>query len=143
PNQNIMAPEVALALHSAATPAGYRDEFFQYILPKLSFPISTTTSATQNYQLPQEFEHHILRLLFNETFAGTTGSVGCRVRESGGYALTSDYVQTFLFNMARYACHWPIERGSQLNFDFSIFDGTPGGTITEQVIIEGIRRKKL
>jgi hypothetical protein len=140
PNQNIMAPEVALSLHSAQTPAGYIDEPFQYQLPQTSFELNTVTSATQAYTLPAQFEHHILRLMFNETGTGP-GQIAVRVRESGGYAFDSDYIETFYFSGGRYACDWSIKRGSQLYFDFSLLDGFAGQVVTEQVIIEGIRRR--
>lgn len=141
PDQNIMAPEIALSLHSPETPAGFVDELFQYQAPLLSFPVSTSTSATQAVQLPAQFEHQILRFLFNETNTAN-GKMAVRIRESGGYAFTNDYVETFYFNMARYPCSWPVKKGSQIFFDFSVLDGVAGQTVTEQVIIEGIRRRR-
>lgn len=144
PDFNIMAPEIALSLHSASTPTGFRDEFFQYKAPLLTFPITTVSSLTQEYTLPAAYEHHILRFGFLETFVSTPGAtMAVRIRESGGYVFTSDYVQTQLFNEGRFGCDWPVKAGSTLDFDFSVLDGTGGGTATEQVIIEGIRRKKL
>lgn len=147
PNQNLMAPEVAMMLHSSATPAGYIDELFQYQLPQLNFSsaagVNFSVNATQAFSLPSAYEHHILRLLFQETVSGGTGVFAARVRESKGYSFTNDYVETFLFNGGRYACDWKVQEGTQLYFDFSILDPTVNTTFTEQVVIEGIRRRKL
>jgi hypothetical protein len=148
PNQNIMAPEVALMLKSSATPDGYVDEIFSYQLPLLNLPqvtgIATSNSVTQAFNLPAEWEHHILRFLFTETQTNGTATFGVRIRESKGYSFTNDYIQTYLFNQARYLCDWRIAKGSQLYFDFTLLDPSSAmATFTEQVVIEGIRRRKL
>jgi hypothetical protein len=151
PNQNILAPEIALSLKTENTPAGRVDTGFTYTDPgtvnpgfviqsqgRLSQSRNVLISGTSNFCVRR------LRFTLTPSDPALSGTLLVRVRDASGYSLTNDYIEISQFSNSPYACDWILCGGTNLIFDYSVVDVAGSASdryFNVQCFIEGVRRK--
>jgi len=150
PNQNILAPEIALSMRSDSAPNGKTDTGFTYcdpfpVTPGFTIPSIGSLSASRQVLISGIGNFCVRRLIFVLTpSAGLSGTLQVRVREASGYSLCSDPITVGQFSNAPYACDWVLCGGTYLIFDYSIVDvvgASSTNTFQVQCFIEGVRRR--
>lgn len=150
PNQNILAPEIALSMKTDNTPAGKTDTGYTYcdpfpVNPGFTIPSTGRLSASRNVLISGIGNFCVRRLLFKLTAdEGLTGTLQVRVRDAAGYSLTNDYIDVNQFSNSPYACDWILCGGTNLIFDYSLVDvvgGASNKSFTVQCFIDGVRRR--
>src|ERR1035437_9483561 len=146
-NENILAP-CWMTGAEPEVPAGYTsNDFFTYSSEIVTFTIGGVSNAQLLIPIDEGYDFFCRRILTDIQFAGEvsppTGIVLGRLRTGTGYSFNDDFI-----DLARYLCgaQWPKDwkiRGRDSVFvDLQTADVVGTGTITYQVHLEGVRRRK-
>lgn len=146
-NENILAPSWMTGAQPEV-PAGYTsNDYFVYSSEVVTFTIGTLEQAQLIIPIDEGYDFFCRRILTDIQFAGErvppTGIVLGRLRTGTGYSFNDDFI-----DLARYLCgsQWPKDwkiRGRDSVFaDLQVADTTGAGTITYQLHLEGVRRRK-
>ena len=144
-NENILAPSW-MAGRGPSTPVGSTDDYFVYSMEnpavvQLAGPLSTTA----NIPIDRGIEFICRRLLFDiePGAAVTAGSFLVRLRTGDGYALMDDYIDAARYlGGAPYPVDWRIRGGDSVTVDLALVDSAGAGSISIQVHLEGMKRKR-
>jgi hypothetical protein len=149
PNQNIMAAEWMLGTCELETPAGYEDQYFTFVSPVVTVPLTAgaaTPQVSQQWPRPggtRDFVWRETRFLFTATGeqAPPTGTPIIKITLPDGFSLTDNFVQC-----AEIAGPLPrdvvIPAGRSVLVDVSVVDGAGTGSITVQAYLKGARRRR-
>lgn len=146
-NENILAP-CWMTGAQPEVPDGYTsNDFFTYSSEVITFTIGTLENGQLIIPIDEGYDFFCRRILTDILFAGEaeppTAIVLGRLRTGTGYSLMDDFM-----DLARYlsGSQWPKDwkiRGRDSVFvDLQVADIVGTGTITYQVHLEGVRRRK-
>jgi hypothetical protein len=146
-NQNILAPCHAFG-EGPETPHGFVDDpgGWVYSSSVQSIDVGATTSKNALLQMQLEYGSDMVvrNLWFNVTQdAGVTAAnVLVKVRESGGYAFTDDYILYGLLNGVPWVKDWIVKAGNTIFVDLSLVDYSGTGNVYVQAFASGTRRRR-
>jgi hypothetical protein len=148
-NENILAPAwMAGAEPQNPDPAGYdQSDAFSYSSLVETFVIGTNENGQLVIPIDEGWDFFCRRILTDVRFAGTqappTGVVLGRLRTGTGYSFNDDFI-----DLATYLCgaewpkDWKIRGRDEVTVDLQLADVVGTGTITFQIHLEGVRRRK-
>jgi hypothetical protein len=146
-NENILAP-AWMAGAEPPVPSGYdqHDEFTYSSLIQ-TFVIGTSENGQLVIPIDEGYDFFCRRILTDVQFAGEmappTAVVLGRLRTGTGYSFNDDF-----FDLATYLCgaewpkDWKIRARDEVIVDLQLADVVGAGTITYQLHLEGVRRRK-
>jgi hypothetical protein len=144
--QNILAP-CWISGEGPRTPAGYEDSRFIYSSPVTTIALAATQlTASAQIQVQQASDFECRRFLVDVTASDTVtaGLFLVRVRLASGYLFTDDYIDLArLLGSAQWAKDWHCPAGDAVVFDFLLVDSAGSGSMTIQIHMDGVRRRKV
>jgi hypothetical protein len=143
-NENILAPSWMTGVEPEV-PVGYdqHDEFTYSSLVQ-TFNIGTTDNGQLVIAIDEGYDFFCRRILTDLQYQGpTAGVVLGRLRAGTGYSFNDDFIDlgTYLCG-AEWPKGWKIRGRDEVIIDLQLADVVGVGTITYQVHLEGVRRRK-
>ena len=146
-NENILAPCWRTGAEPPI-PAGYTDhEHFTYASQVITFTLGTNENGQLIIPIDNGYDFFCRRLLVDLQLAGAQAPpvaiVLGRLRTGTGYSFNDDFI-----DLARYLCgaewpkDWKIRGRDEVIIDLQVTDIVGAGTVTYQVLLEGVRRRK-
>ena len=146
-NENILAPSWMTGAEPQV-PTGYdQHDEFTYSSDVLTFTIGTNDNGQLVIPIDQGYDFFCRRILTDVQFSGEmappTGVVLGRLRTGTGYSFNDDFI-----DLATYLCgaewpkDWKIRGRDEVIVDLQLADVVGAGTITFQIHLEGVRRRK-
>jgi hypothetical protein len=146
PNQNILAP-CWMSGEGPRTPEGFEDDRFIYSSPVTTIALAgPSLTGTTQVQIQQTSDFECRRLLVDVTATTlvTAGSILMRARLSSGYQLMDDYIDVADYlGSTPWAKDWHCPKGDAVVFDFLLVDGAGTGSVSVQVHLDGVKRRKV
>ena len=147
-NENILAP-AWMAGDEPQVPSGYdQHDEFTYSSLVLTFVIGTNENGQLVIPIDEGWDFFCRRILTDVQFAGAqappTGVVLGRLRTGTGYSINDDFI-----DLATYLCgaewpkDWKIRGRDEVVADLQLADVVGTGTITYQIHLVGVRRRKV
>jgi hypothetical protein len=129
-------------------PSGYdQHDAFTYSSLVQTFVIGTNENGQLVIPIDEGYDFFCRRILTDVQFAGEmappTGVVLGRLRTGTGYSFNDDFI-----DLATYLCgaewpkDWKIRGRDEVIVDLQLADVVGAGTITFQIHLEGVRRRK-
>jgi hypothetical protein len=149
-NENILAP-CWMTGAEPPVPSGYdQHDQFTYSSQVLTFTIGTNENGQLVIPIDQGYDFFCRRILTDVRFAGVgqgaapTGVVLGRLRTGTGYSLNDDFIdlRTYLCGV-NWPKDWKIRGRDEVIADLQLADVVGTGTITFQLHLEGVRRRKV
>jgi hypothetical protein len=146
-NENILAPSWMTGAEPQV-PSGYdQHDAFTYSSLVQTFVIGTNENGQLVIPIDEGYDFFCRRILTDVQFAGEmappTGVVLGRLRTGTGYSFNDDFI-----DLATYLCgaewpkDWKIRGRDEVIVDLQLADVLGAGTITFQIHLEGVRRRK-
>jgi hypothetical protein len=146
-NENILAQSWVTGAQPQV-PDGYvSSEEFTYSSEAIAFTIGTSSNGQLTIPIDESYDFFVRRILTDIQFAGEfgppSGIVLGRCRTGTGYSFNDDFI-----DLARYLCgaewakDWKVRGRDSIVIDLQTADVVGVGTITYQVHLEGVRRRK-
>ena len=146
-NENILAPSWMTGVEPQV-PSGYdQHDAFTYSSLVQTFVIGTNENGQLVIPIDEGYDFFCRRILTDVQFAGEmappTGVVLGRLRTGTGYSFNDDFI-----DLATYLCgaewpkDWKIRGRDEVIVDLQLADVVGAGTITFQIHLEGVRRRK-
>jgi hypothetical protein len=143
-NENILAP-CWMTGAEPPVPDGYdQHDRFTYSSSVLTFTIGTHSNGQLVIPIDNGYDFFCRRILADVTYNGPTGGVVLgRLRTGTGYSLNDDFIDlaTYL-NGAEWPKDWKIRGRDEVVVDLQLADVVGVGTITFQLHLGGVRRRK-
>lgn len=146
-NENILAPSWMTGAEPQV-PSGYdQHDAFTYSSLVQTFVIGTNDNGQLVIPIDEGYDFFCRRILTDVQFVGEfappTGVVLGRLRTGTGYSFNDDFI-----DLATYLCgaewpkDWKIRGRDEVIVDLQLADVVGAGTITFQIHLEGVRRRK-
>jgi hypothetical protein len=144
-NENILAPSWMTGAEPPV-PTGYdqHDEFTYSSLVQ-TFTIGTNENGQLVIPIDQGYDHFCRRILTDVQFTGSaSGTVLGRLRTGTGYSFNDDFFDLATYiGGAEWPKDWKIRGRDEVIVDFQLADVSGAGTITFQLHLVGVRRRKV
>jgi hypothetical protein len=146
-NENILAPCWRTGAQPPV-PDGYDShDHFTYASEVFTFTVPGTLAGSLEIPIDEGYDFFARRLLVDMQVTGEEappgGIVLGKLRTGTGYSFNDDFI-----DLARYLCgaewakDWKIRERDSVFIDLQVADSSGAGTITYQVFLEGVRRRK-
>ena len=146
-NENILAPPW-VAGAEPQVPKGYTsNDHFTYSSEVFTFTIGTNANGQLIIPIDEGYDMFVRRILTDVQFSGQAGPVTAvvlaRLRTGTGYSFNDDFIDlaTYLCG-AELAKDWKVRGRDEVVVDLQLADVVGVGTVTFQVHLEGVRRRK-
>ena len=143
-NENILAPSW-MAGDEPFVPPGYdQSDEFTVSSEVLTFTIGTNENGQLVIPIDQGYDFFCRRILTDVQYQGPTGGIVLgRLRTGTGYSFNDDFIDlaTYLAG-AEWPKDWKIRGRDEVIVDLQLADVVGVGTITFQLHLEGVRRRK-
>jgi hypothetical protein len=144
-NENILAPAWMTGMEPFV-PEGYdKHERFTYSSEVATFTIpGGSASAALKIPIDQGYDFYCRRVLPDLQFTGSaSGIVLGRLRTGTGYSFCDNYMDmTRYITGAEWPKDWKIKGRDLVIADLQLADFAGAGTVTYQIHLEGVRRRK-
>lgn len=143
-NENILAPCYTHGI-GPQTPPGFQDELFTYASPVVAIPLAGPLTATVKIPIDAGIDFHCrkIHMDISGTALVTAATVLARVRSGTGYALSDDFIDYARYiGGAEWGHDWKVRGEDAVFVDLQLADFTGTGTVSVQMFLEGVKRRR-